>query len=135
MNNGIHLKILLPNKVFLETENVQQIVAKSTSRLFAILPNRMDCIAILEPSLLFYDTDANQRFIIAIDFGVLIKTKADVFISVRNAFTNTSASAWREKMANTFAQSQRREQDQDSELMRVEAKFYRLLSEVTHAQK
>jgi F-type H+-transporting ATPase subunit epsilon len=61
MNEGMQLKILLPNEVFLEVENVREILVKSTSQLFAILPRRMDCIAVLEPSILAYDTNSGSR--------------------------------------------------------------------------
>lgn len=79
------LKILLPFKVFMETKNVKRIVMETSAGSYGFLPQRLDCTAALRPGILLYETLNDGEKYIAIDEGVMIKSGAEVWVSVRNA--------------------------------------------------
>jgi len=79
------LKILLPFKVFAEAKNVKRIVVETSAGSYGFLPQRLDCTAALRPGILLYETLNDGEKYIAIDEGVMIKSGAEVLISVRNA--------------------------------------------------
>ena len=84
-NDLMTLKILLPFKVFMETKNVKRIVMETSAGSYGLLPQRLDCTAALRPGILLYETLNDGEKYIAIDEGVMIKSGAEVWVSVRNA--------------------------------------------------
>ena len=86
----MNLKILLPFKIFAEKTGVLRIVAETREGSFGLLPHRLDCVAALAPGILVYETEAEGEVYIAVDEGVLVKTGADVLVSVRNAIGGMS---------------------------------------------
>ena len=85
----MHLKILLPFQIFAEHGDVLRIVAETRAGSFGILPHRLDCVAALVPGILIYETTASGEALVAIDAGILVKTGAEVCISVRHAINGT----------------------------------------------
>lgn len=81
----MHLKLLLPSRVFAEERNVLRIVAETREGSFGILPRRLDCVAALAPGILTYETTTDGEVFVAVDEGVLVKTGGDVLVSVRRA--------------------------------------------------
>jgi F-type H+-transporting ATPase subunit epsilon len=81
----MHLKILLPYKVFADIKNVKRIVVETTAGSYGILLQRLDCTAALQPGILLYETGSGGEKYIAVTDGILIKTGVDVLVSVRNA--------------------------------------------------
>lgn len=82
------LKVLLPFRVFAEVSNVQRIVAETSSGLFGLWPQRLDCVAALVPGILTFETVDEGEQYIAVDEGILVKTGGQVMVSVRNAMGN-----------------------------------------------
>ena len=83
------LRIFLPFRIFAEIKNVSSIVAETSEGSFGLLPQRLDCVAALVPSILTYETESKSVHYLAIDEGVLIKAGTEVLVSVRNAFGGT----------------------------------------------
>lgn len=81
----MHLKILLPDKVFADIKNVKRIVVETSAGSYGILPQRLDCVAALESGILVYEMEQQEKKYIAVNEGILVKTKLEVFISVRHA--------------------------------------------------
>ena len=81
----MHLKILLPYKVFEDIKDVKRIVVETTAGSYGILPQRLDCTASLVAGILLYETEIEGVRYIAIDEGVMIKAGEEVLVSVRNA--------------------------------------------------
>lgn len=79
------LKLLLPNRVFAEVRDVTRIVAETPEGSFGLLPRRRDCVSALAPGILTYETKADGEVFIAVDEGVLVKSGAEVLVSVRRA--------------------------------------------------
>ena len=92
----MNLKILLPFQVFAEKSDVTRIVAETPQGSFGLLPHRLDCVAALAPGILTYETEADGEVFVAVDEGVLIKTGADVLVSVRRALGGTDLGQLRE---------------------------------------
>ncbi len=81
----MRLKVLLPNQIFADKADVLSIVADTIAGSFGILPQRLDCAAALVPGILAYVTKQDGAVYVAVDEGVLVKTGADVGVSVRHA--------------------------------------------------
>src|ERR1039457_4501951 len=91
----MHLKVLLPFQVFAEQTGVTRIVAETREGSFGLLPHRLDCVAALVPGILIYQTESGGEVLVAMDEGVLVKTGADVLISVRRAIGGTDRKSTR----------------------------------------
>ena len=85
----MHLKVLLPFQVYAEKKEVTRIVAETREGSFGLLPHRLDCVAALVPGILIYQTVSGGEVLVAVDEGVLIKTGAEVLVSVRRAIGGT----------------------------------------------
>lgn len=81
----MHLKILLPYEIFVDTKDVKRIVIETTAGSYGILPRRLDCTAALVAGILLYETAAEGEKYVAVTEGILIKTGSEVLVSVRNA--------------------------------------------------
>jgi F-type H+-transporting ATPase subunit epsilon len=81
----VQLKILVPSGVFASIAGIERIVVMTPSGSFGLLPQRLDCAAVLSPGLLTYSTANLGEVHLAIDAGVLLKTGAVVLVCVRHA--------------------------------------------------
>src|SRR5271170_7793742 len=79
----MNLKILLPFQIFAEKTGVSRIVAETREGSFGLLPHRLDCVSALTPGILTYQTESDGEVFVAVDQGVLVKSGADVLVSVR----------------------------------------------------
>jgi F-type H+-transporting ATPase subunit epsilon len=128
----MHLKLLLPFRVFAEETGVSRIVAETREGSFGLLPHRLDCVAALAAGILIYETEKEKEVYVAVDEGVLVKTHMDVLISVRNAIAGTDLSALREAVEREFVIESEREQSIRSVLARMESGFISRLAELHH---
>ena len=60
-SRNMKLKVLLPYQVFAEIDDVNRIVAETPQGSFGLLPRRLDCVAVLEPGILTYETEGGGR--------------------------------------------------------------------------
>ncbi len=121
------LKILLPHKVFSEEQNVLRIVATTPQGAFGILPNRLDCVASLSAGILVVEVEGEEEAYITVDEGVLVKTGADVRISVRNAMNGMGLEDLRHALEDEFIQLDEQEQKLRSALTKMESGFVQRL--------
>jgi len=107
----VNLKVLLPFRIFADISGVTRIVAESIQGSFGLLPHRLDCAASLVPGILTYETPATGTVYLAIDEGVLVKTGAEVRVSVRRAIGALDLAALHQAVKRRFAvlDSQERE--------------------------
>ena len=119
------LKILLPARVFMDRTGVSRIVAETTSGSFGILPRRLDCVAVLRPGILEYQTDAEGEVYLAVDEGVLIKTGARVLVSVRNAIRGKDLGRLREAVQQEFINLNEQEKSLRAALGKMESGLIR----------
>ena len=125
----MHLKLLLPFRVFAEEAGVSRIVAETRDGSFGLLPHRLDCVAALAPGILIYETEAEGEVYVAVDEGVLVKSHLDVLVSVRNAIGGTDIGQLREAVEREFVTLSEREQSIRSVLARMESGFISRLAE------
>lgn len=129
----MNLKILLPFKVFAEKAEVLRIVAGTRDGTsFGLLPHRLDCVAALAPGILIYETVAEGEVYVAVDEGVLVKTGADVLVSVRNAIGGTDLRQLRQAVEEEFLNLDEQEQNVRSVLAKLETGFIHRLAAFHH---
>lgn len=128
----MHLKVLLPFRVFADKTGVSRIVAETRNGSFGLLPHRLDCVAALVPGILIYEHEAGGEVYVAIDEGVLVKTGLDVLISVRNAIAGTDLGQLREVVEKEFLNLNEREQRVRAVMAKMESGFIRRLAELHH---
>jgi F-type H+-transporting ATPase subunit epsilon len=127
----MHLKILLPFGIFADETGVARIVAGTHQGSFGILPQRLDCVAALEPGILIYQKQGEPEVYAAIDQGVLVKTGNDVLVSARNAIGGKDLDKLRDVVEKEFLNLDDREKSArsvsaklESDLIRGMAKFH-----------
>lgn len=124
------MTILLPFKVFMETDDVTRIVIETANGSYGLYPRRLDCVAALVPGILVYETAADGEAFAAIDEGVLIKTGLDVSISVRNAIGGKDLAHLRDVVEEDFMKLNEREQLARSAMSKMETRFLRRLKDM-----
>jgi len=128
----MHLKVLLPFQVFADKTGVSRIVAETREGSFGLLPHRLDCVAVLVPGILIFETETEGEVCVAVDEGVLVKTGLKVLVSVRNAIGGTDLGQLREAVEREFLDLDEREQNVRSVMAKMESGFIRRLAELQH---
>lgn len=98
----MHLRVLLPFRVFADKTDVSRIVAETGEGSFGLLPHRRDCVAALVPGILTYQSEADGEVFVAVDDGVLVKIGAEVRVSVRRASIGTDLSSLRDAVRRDY---------------------------------
>jgi F-type H+-transporting ATPase subunit epsilon len=128
----MHLKVLLPFRVFSEKTGVSRIAAETREGSFGLLPHRLDCVAALAPGILSYESEGEGEIYVAVDEGVLVKTGLDVLVSVRNAIGGTDLGQLRAAVEREFLNLNEQEQGARSVMARMESDFIRRIAEFHH---
>ena len=128
----MHLKVLLPFGIFADKTGVSRVVAQTREGSFGLLPHRLDCVAALAPGILIYETEAQGEVYVAVDEGVLVKTGADVLVSVRRALGGTDLGQLRDAVEQEFLILDEREQSVRSVMAKLETGFLRRLATFQH---
>jgi F-type H+-transporting ATPase subunit epsilon len=131
-SNSMHIKILLPSKIFTDKAGVKRIVAETREGSFGLLPNRLDCVAAITSGILIYETQAEGEVYIAMDEGVLVKTGPDVVVSVRRAMGGADLRKLREAVEQEFVQIDAQEQDLRAVMTKLETGFLRQFASFQH---
>lgn len=100
--NLMQLKVLLPFKIFTEKDSVTNIIVKTNQGFLGLLPNRLDCVAVLTPGILSWQNGLGGETVIAVDDGILVKVGTEVLISVRNAIGGKDIKALHEAVTQEF---------------------------------
>ena len=128
----MHLKLLLPFGIFAEKTDVTRIVAETREGSFGLLPHRLDCVAALSPGILIYETQSGGEVFVAVDEGVLVKTGADVLVSVRRAIGGTDLGQLRDSVKREFLTIDERERSVRAATAKLEAGFLHRIAEFHH---
>lgn len=128
----MRLKILLPFQVFAEQTGVLRIVAETRAGSFGLLPHRLDCVAALAPGILLYETEADGEICVAVDEGVLVKTGADVLVSVRRAIGGKDLGQLHAAVEEEFLTLDEQEQSVRVATAKLEAGFLRRFATLQH---
>ena len=128
----MHLKVLLPFQVFAEKTDVTRIVAETREGSFGLLPHRLDCVAALVPGILIYQTESGGEVLVAVDEGVLVKTGADVLVSVRRAIGGTDLGQLHAAVEKEFMTLDANEQSARTATAKLETGFLRRFATLQH---
>lgn len=128
----MNLKVLLPFQVFAEQTGVTRIIAETHEGSFGILPHRLDCVAALVPGILIYQTEVGGEVLVAVDEGVLVKTGADVLVSVRRAIAGTDLGQLHAAVAKEFLTLDENEQSVRTAVAKLETGFLRRFATLQH---
>ena len=128
----MHLKVLLPFQVFTEQTGVTRIVAETREGSFGLLPHRLDCVAALVPGILIYQAESGSEVLVAVDEGVLVKTGADVLVSVRRAIGGTDLGQLHAAVEKEFLTLDENEQSVCSAVTKLETGFLRRFATLQH---
>jgi F-type H+-transporting ATPase subunit epsilon len=121
----VNLKVRLPFQIFAEKTGVSRIVAETREGSFGLLPHRLDCVAVLVPGILTYETTSEGEVFAAVDEGVLVKTGPDVFVSVRRALGGMDLGRLREAVEREFLTLDEHQQSVRSLLAKMEGDLVR----------
>jgi F-type H+-transporting ATPase subunit epsilon len=119
----MNLKLLLPFQVFAEKSGVLRIVAETPMGSFGLLPHRLDCVAALAAGILVYETEEEGEVFVAVDEGVLVKTGAEVLVSVRRAIVGKDLAKLRELVEQEFSTLDESERNARSVMAKLETGF------------
>ncbi|MDB2415336.1 F0F1 ATP synthase subunit epsilon [Rickettsiales bacterium] len=128
----MQLKILLPFKVFAQKDGVKSIVANTDQGLLGLLPNRLDCVAVLTPGILSWQSQSERETVIAVDDGILVKTGKEVLISVRNAIGGKDIKTLHEAVTKEFIKESDHEKEMRLTLAKLESGFIHRFAEWQH---
>jgi F-type H+-transporting ATPase subunit epsilon len=126
----MHIKILMPFRVFSEKTDVLRVVAETPEGAFGLLPNRLDCVAALVPGILTYETKEDGEQFVAVDEGVLVKYGYEVLVSVRSAIGGTDLALLQEAVEREFLNRDEHERLVGSVMTRMEIGFMSRLTEL-----
>jgi F-type H+-transporting ATPase subunit epsilon len=128
----MNLKVLLPFEVFAEKTGVSRILVETRAGSFGLLPQRLDCVAALTPGIFIYETAADGEVFTAVDEGVLVKTGADVLVSVRRALGGADLGQLRALVDKEFKTLDERETSVRSVMAKLEAGLLHRLASFQH---
>ncbi len=128
----MQLKILLPFQVFAEKTDVLRVVAETREGSFGLLPHRLDCVAALVPGILTYETETDGEVFVAVDEGVLVKTGAEVLVSVRRALGGADLGQLRASVDSEFLTLDANEQSVRSVMAKLESGFLHRFAAFAH---
>ena len=125
----MQLKVLLPFQVFADKTGVLSIIADTSQGSLGLLPNRLDCAAVLVPGILAYATKQEGTVYVAVTGGALVKTGGNVLVSVRNAIGGTDLKSLREAVKRDFLKVDEEELSARAAIARMESGFIRRFAE------
>jgi F-type H+-transporting ATPase subunit epsilon len=128
----MNLKVLLPFRVFVEKTRVLRVVAETRQGSFGLLPRRLDGVAALVPGILLYEAEGEGEVCIAVDEGVLVKSGAQVLVSVRRALGGTDLGRLRETVEREFLHQREDELALHRVMAELESGFLRRLAALSH---
>ncbi|MEP6878348.1 MAG: F0F1 ATP synthase subunit epsilon [Nitrosospira sp.] len=125
----MNLRILLPFRIFADKNGVVRIVAETSAGSFGLLPNRLDCVAVLVPGILIFEMKEEGEVYVAVDEGILVKTGTEVLVSVRNAIEGNDLASLRESVKKEFLNLDAQEQNVRRVMAKMESGFIRRFAE------
>lgn len=125
----MHLKILLPNRVFLDTEEVTRMVLATDRGSLGVYPKRRDFVTALVPGIFSYETPTEGECFLAIDRGLAIKAGEQVLVSAHNATRGQGLGQLREAVEKELQQLYEVDDSLRNTLLKLETDMLRRIME------
>lgn len=133
MDESMTLAIYLPYQLLLKIERVKFISYETETGSQGLLPNRLDCVSALVPSILTFRTDLEEVYV-AIDEGILIKADNKVTISTRNGFSSSDLGQLQALVEETYLQQNDKETRVKKVIDKLESEFLKRYVETRHGK-
>jgi F-type H+-transporting ATPase subunit epsilon len=130
LDDVMELLVLLPATVFGKYHNVTSIVFETPTGAYGLLPNRLDCVGVLESGIITYTIANDQPQYIAVDEGILVKVDKQVRVSVRDAHTNVDLEELTQHVSQKLLARQEQEREMRTALTRLESGFLQGINEM-----
>src|ERR1700674_2277384 len=130
----MNLKVLIPFQIVVQQTDVSRIVAETREGSFGLLPHRLDCVAALVPGILVYESKGVNASYMAVDEGVLVKSGAEVLISVRRAIGGANLRELHEAVKREFLLLEQREREVRAALSKMQAALLGRFAEYQHGR-
>ncbi|WP_222565782.1 hypothetical protein [Novilysobacter antarcticus] len=124
MNAQMQVHLRLPSQVLFEGAAIK-LNAVAADGGFGILPNHVDFVTALVPSILLVTTPDGGERIFGIDEGLLVKKGHQVDIAVRRGVESADLASLRDTVQDTFHQMEDEERVARAALARLEAEMVR----------
>lgn len=128
----MNIRVLLPFRIFAEKADVLRLSAETRDGSFGLLPHRLDCVAALVPGILSYETASEGEVFVAVDEGVLVKTGAEVRVSVRRAMAGKDLGQLRAAVEQEYLTLDDDERDVRSVMAKLETGFLQRFASFKH---
>jgi F-type H+-transporting ATPase subunit epsilon len=130
----MQLKVLLPFEVFADVSYVTRMVVQTSAGAMGLLPQRLDCVAVMVPGILSYQSAQGDEHFMALDQGVLVKTGPLVQVSVRRAIGGRNLEELHSAVAEQFHHINAQEQTLRAVMTRLDSGLLQRFAEMTHDQ-
>lgn len=128
----MNLKVLLPFRIFTEKTGVLRLSVETREGSFGFLPHRLDCVAALVPGILSYETASEGEVFVAVDEGVLVKTGAEVLVSVRRAMAGNDLGQLRAAVEQDYLNLDEQEKNMRTVMAKLETGFLQRFASFKH---
>jgi F-type H+-transporting ATPase subunit epsilon len=118
------LKILLPDKIFLDSE-IDKLIAESPNGSFCLLPRHIDFLSALSPSLLVLTLIDGQEKILAVDGGILVKKGNQIWISSQHCLEGNDLKNLQQTIKEEFQKIDEQEKINREALAKLEVNLVR----------
>jgi F-type H+-transporting ATPase subunit epsilon len=124
MANEMQVHLRLPGKVLFHGA-ATRLTAEAANGGFGILPNHVDFVTALVPSVLLITQPDGRERVFGIDEGLLVKKGHQVEVAVRRGVESDDLAGLRETVADRFAGPEDEEKVARAALSRLEADMVR----------
>lgn len=128
----MNLEVLLPFRFLMRKTEVSRIVAETSEGSFGLLQHRLDCVAALTPGILTFETPTDGEVFLAVDEGVLVKTGADVRVSVRRAILGGDLAQLRDAVEREFLTQDEQARELRAAMRKLESGFVARFASLRH---
>lgn len=114
------LKLYLPQEILID-RLVKKVIAESKHGAFCLLPHHIDCLAILVPGILTYQTMEDEEVFVAVDEGILVKCDSEVRVSTRHGIQGQDLNHLKQQINRRFRILDEQERQTRTALAKLEA--------------
>ena len=133
MSTDMQVTLHLPTHT-LFAGRATQLFAVAQNGSFGILPNHIDFVTALVPSVLTLQTPEGEERVFGIDEGLFVKKGHIVDIAVRRGVMGDDLDTLRKTVRETFVDMDEKERMARSALSRLEANMVRSFAELRHTK-
>jgi F-type H+-transporting ATPase subunit epsilon len=122
----MRLRVLAPTEVIIAEQKVTKVIAEAENGSFCLLPRHNDFLASLVPGILaFTSSEVGQENFLAIDEGILVKRRDQVFVSTLHAIKDNNLETLKHTVEKRFRLLDEREKLIRSALTKFEVSIMR----------